>query len=77
MRDSINIFNGKFELADLGRHKETKTVELNSEDDFWKAITPHLMSRDIEYEYNTESKVGKIFAGFRQVGTFRPIEKAK
>lgn len=69
---------GKFEVRNLGRSKITVKFTCNDEaffeDRLFKAITPHLMSRDLEYTYYPDDEHGSVFAGFRKVGEIRRVE---
>ena len=72
----IHALVGTFELTNLGRSKANVTVKIRGEKDLWRTIQPFLASRDIEYEYDAETNVGKIFVGgFRHVGDFRRISE--
>jgi hypothetical protein len=67
---------GKFRFKDIGRNKIEKTVTLTDEYDIFKAVQPHLMSRDLSFEYDPETNEGAVFAGFRQVGTFQKVTQS-
>jgi hypothetical protein len=49
-------------------------AEIRSEDDVLKVVRPHLMSREIEWEYDGHKNLGIVLAGWRQVGTFTRID---
>jgi hypothetical protein len=68
-------FDGStFEFIELGRYKSSFKVALKDEFDFWKAVKPHLMSKDLEWSYDTDTQVGHVYAGMRTVGEFRKLQ---
>lgn len=69
----IHPLQGKFKFTNVGRGKANFVVDLNGEKDFFRAVQPHLMSRDIGYDYDPEMKAGLVDAGGRVVGTFQRI----
>ena len=65
---------GRYLFVDIGRHKAQFEAEIRNEDDVERAVRPHLMSREIEWEYDGARNAGRVFAGFRQVGTFTRLD---
>ena len=67
-------FDGStFEFIEVGRYKTSFKSVLKDEFDFWNAVKPLLMSKDIEWSYDTDTHIGKIYAGMRTVGEFKKV----
>lgn len=67
------VLTGRFLFFDLGRNKAKFQASLNGESDFWNAIRPHLMSNDLEFDFDDGENQGFIWAGFRCVGKFEKL----
>jgi hypothetical protein len=66
---------GKFQLVEVGRHKTNKTIDVKNNRDFFREVKScGVMSNDIEFDYDMDTGIGKIFVGgFRAIGTFKRI----
>lgn len=67
---------GKYRFTGLGRNKAEFEAEIGSDLDVFRAVKPHLMSREIDFEYYDDRGFGEVFAGGRCVGTFQMIHRA-
>lgn len=64
-------------FKNLGHGKSNFTTDIKelSYDELYKAVRGHLLSRDIEFCYNDETKKGVVFVGIvRPVGEFEVQE---
>lgn len=69
----IHPLRGEFEFIAIGRAKACFKAQLTGEDSLFRAIQPHLMSRDLSYQYDAEALIGSVYAGGRFVGSFKRV----
>lgn len=70
MRD---LPSGRYLFVELGRKKASFEVDIQSPYDMEKAISPHLMSHDVEWNYDPKTNTGFVFAGWHVVGSFNKV----
>ena len=85
--EESDALKGEFEFINVGRSKAFFVSHLDGEDSLFKAVKPYLMSNDLSYSYDPETKTGEVFAGFHTVGNFsrtacqhsfgRPVDPSK
>lgn len=64
------MFPNKITFVRVGRSRISYTKQIADQAEFFAAITPHLISKDLSYSYDLEKNQGLIFAGFYKVGEF-------
>lgn len=69
--DSDTIKPGVYEFENVGRNKACFSATIETNDDMFKAVRPHLMSSEIEFHIDDAFSDGRIIVGgFREVGKF-------
>ncbi len=70
----------KIQLKDVGRGKWTGEIDIPDTDDVYaiagsayRVAIKHLLSREVEAEYDSATNQGTIYAGGRNVGAFNVL----
>lgn len=58
----------EIQLINLGRNNVNKTVTVKNENEMWREIKKHLLSKDIELTETDEPNKYTVWAGMRNVG---------
>lgn len=70
-----DIFPNWFYFKEVGRNRSCFSRYVENVDDFWKYVSNHLMSSEVEFQFNSCENRGWLVVGaLRVVGTFYIID---